>query len=198
MLLLTLRGTPTLYYGDELGLEDVTIPSSRIQDPWAKNEPGLGFGRDPQRTPMPWNSSSNADFSHATPWLPLNADYTTRNVSALQADPRSILYLYRRMIAVRRDNPALSIGRFISRGVSNDVYVFERSKGNARVMVALNFANDSRPIPFSPYLPTARVMLSTCLDRSDMIVGTGLRLRPMEGVILELPPLTSASEKDSL
>jgi alpha-glucosidase len=196
MLLLTLRGTPTLYYGDELGLEDVTIPSSRVQDPWAKNEPGLGFGRDPQRTPMPWNGSPNAAFSGGTPWLPLNADYTTRNVTALQADPRSILYFYRRMIALRRENLALSIGRFISRGASNDVYCFERSEGNARVMVALNFVNDTRLIPFSPYFPSARVMLSTCLDRADTMVGADLTLRPMEGVILELPPLPRASEKD--
>ncbi len=165
MLLLTLRGTPTLYYGDELGLEDVTIPPDRTQDPWAKNEPGHGFGRDPQRTPMPWDGSAQAGFSEAVPWLPLNADFTTRNVMALQADPASILHFYRRMIALRRANPALSIGHFVSRGALNDVYCFERYDGNARVLVALNFSGDPRPLPGLPNLGMARVMLSTRLDR---------------------------------
>jgi hypothetical protein len=81
--------------------------------------------------------------------------------------------------------------------VSNDVYCFERSEGNARVIVALNFANGTRPVPFSAYLPTARVMLSTCLDRSDTMVGADLTLRPLEGVILKLPPLRPFSEKDN-
>ena len=73
MLLLTLRGTPTLYYGDELGLEDVAIPPDRVQDPWERNEPGLGLGRDPARTPMPWDNSTNAGFTTGTPWLPVNS-----------------------------------------------------------------------------------------------------------------------------
>ncbi|HZZ89127.1 MAG TPA: alpha-amylase family glycosyl hydrolase, partial [Caulobacteraceae bacterium] len=72
MLLLTLRGTPTLYYGDELGLEQAAIAPERVQDPWEKNEPGLGLGRDPCRTPMPWDASPHAGFSTAEPWLPLN------------------------------------------------------------------------------------------------------------------------------
>src|SRR5581483_1078905 len=80
MLLLTLRGTPTMYYGDELGMENVTIPPDRVQDPWEKNEPGLGLGRDPQRTPMQWDSSPNAGFTTVIPWLPLAPDHTSRNV----------------------------------------------------------------------------------------------------------------------
>ena len=166
MLLLTLRGTPTLYYGDELGLQDVIIPPDRIQDPWAKNEPGHGFGRDPQRTPMPWDGSPHAGFSEASPWLPLNANFTTRNVMAQQADAGSILQLYRRLIALRRENPALSIGHFVSKGVSNDVWCFERYDGNARIMVALNFSDHPQPIALPPN-HTARLMLSTRLDRSD-------------------------------
>jgi glycosidase len=137
---------------------------------------------------MPWNNSPDAGFSEASPWLPLNADFTTRNVEALQADPASILHLYRRMIALRRENPALSVGRFVSRGASNDVYCFERCEGNARIMIALNFSSDARSIPFSPNPSTARLMLSTYLDRADAIVGPDLTLRPMEGIILDLQP----------
>src|SRR3569833_84734 len=79
MLLLTLRGTPTLYYGDELGLGRVAIPPDAVQDPWEKNEPGLGLGRDPSRTPMQWDATANAGFSTARPWLPLDANYAVSN-----------------------------------------------------------------------------------------------------------------------
>ena len=112
MLLLTLRGTPTLYYGDELGLSDVAIPPAQVQDPRELREPGLGLGRDPVRTPMPWDESQNAGFTTASPWLPLNADWPMRNVAQMRAEPHSILTLYRRLLAARRAHPALSIGHF--------------------------------------------------------------------------------------
>ena len=98
MLLLTLRGTPTLYYGDELGMHDVVIPPELVQDPWEKNVPGLGLGRDPERTPMLWDSSLNAGFSAGTPWLPVAPDYQTANVQAQRDDPASMLTLYHRLM----------------------------------------------------------------------------------------------------
>jgi alpha-glucosidase len=70
MLLLTLRGTPTMYYGDELGMLNVPIPADRVQDPFEKNVPGKGLGRDPSRTPMLWNATPYAGFSDHPPWLP--------------------------------------------------------------------------------------------------------------------------------
>src|SRR3954471_5980167 len=84
MLLLTLRGTPTIYQGEEIGMKDVPIPTDQIQDPWERNVPGLGLGRDPERTPMQWDASPNAGFSSARPWLPLSPDYIEVNV-ALQS-----------------------------------------------------------------------------------------------------------------
>ena len=106
MLLLTLRGTPTMYYGDEIGLARVEIPPERVQDPWEKNEPGLGLGRDPERTPMQWDGSPNAGFTTGEPWLPLRRRSTRPATSkALPRDPGSILTLYRRLIALRRDEP---------------------------------------------------------------------------------------------
>ena len=79
MLLLTLRGTPTFYYGDEIGLENGIIPPEKIQDPQGINL-GAERTRDVARTPMQWDASPNAGFSTAEPWLPVTADYTTRNV----------------------------------------------------------------------------------------------------------------------
>ena len=67
-----------MYYGDELGLDDTVVPRDRVRDPRELREPGLGLGRDPQRTPMPWDGSPNAGFTTNEPWLPLNADWRKR------------------------------------------------------------------------------------------------------------------------
>ncbi len=88
VLLLTLRGTPTLYYGDELGLRDVAVPPDRVQDPWERRVPGQGLGRDPVRTPMPWTPEPNAGFCppEVEPWLPLDPDHARLSVAAQQRD----------------------------------------------------------------------------------------------------------------
>jgi alpha-glucosidase len=187
MLLLTLRGTPTLYYGDELGLENVAIPPDRAQDPWERNEPGLGLGRDPSRTPMPWDATENAGFTTATPWLPLNDDFTTRNVAALSGDPNSILSLHRRLIALRREWTALSTGRYIAAHVEGDIFAFERRDNDgARLLVALNFGSQPVQLTLPPDVPRARLLLSTTLDREGDAIASKLSLRPEEGVILVL------------
>ena len=87
MLLLTLRGTPTMYYGDELGIGRVSIRPDATQDPWEKREGGLGLNCDPSRTPFPWDSTSNAGFSRGRPWLPLNLDYEKCNVEVAERGP---------------------------------------------------------------------------------------------------------------
>ncbi len=94
MLLLTLRGTPTLYQGDEPGMRDVAIPPPLMQDPWEKNLPGRSLGRDPERTPMQWDATPNAGFTTGGPWLPVAEDYATVNVATQRDDPRSMLSLY--------------------------------------------------------------------------------------------------------
>jgi alpha-glucosidase len=181
MMLMTLRGTPTMYYGDEIGLGDVPIPPERVQDPWEKNEPGLGLGRDPCRTPMQWSAGPHAGFSDSEPWLPFAADHETRNVEKLREDSRSILMLYRRLIALRREHPALSIGDYMPGGVEGDVFWFERCHGDMRLIVALNFGHEERVVR----LPgDARLLLSTCLDRQDDPVRSELALRSDEGIIL--------------
>src|SRR5690606_31540544 len=100
--LLTLRGTPTIYYGDEIGMTDVPIPPERVQDPFEIQVPGHGFGRDPQRTPMQWNTKVNAGFSTASPWLPVGPDADIYNVEAERDDLQSTLSLYRRLLKLRR------------------------------------------------------------------------------------------------
>lgn len=100
MLLLTLRGTPTCYYGDEIGMQDVEIPPHLIVDPIGKNAPG--HSRDPERTPMQWDASPNAGFSAVEPWLPVAGYYTETNVEVQRKDLRSQLALFKRLTELRR------------------------------------------------------------------------------------------------
>ncbi len=188
MLLLTLRGTPTLYYGDELGMENVAIPHERVQDPWEKNEPGLGLGRDPSRTPMPWDGSRHAGFTTGEPWLPLSPDHATRNVARMAQDPGSILTLYRRLIALRHEHVALHAGSYATVASDGEVFAYERRHANGeRLLVALNLGQEPQrlALPGAGLLP-ARVLLSSALDRTDEAVAGELALRPDEGVVLNL------------
>jgi alpha-glucosidase len=183
MLLLTLRGTPTLYYGDELGLTDVAIPPAQVRDPRGLREPGLALGRDPVRTPMPWDGSENAGFSPARPWLPLNADWPTRNVAQMVEEPHSILTLYRELLAVRRAHRALSIGDFALLDAEGDVLAYERRHGAERLIVALNLGGRSHRLELPDWASDCRPLLSTVADAT--LAGDGaLLLRADEGVIL--------------
>jgi alpha-glucosidase len=188
MLLLTLRGTPTLYYGDELGMQDVLVPPDRARDPWEKNEPGLGLGRDPARTPMPWDASENSGFTTGTSWLPLNGDHVIRNVAVQDADAHSMLSLYRRLIALRRQRMALHSGTYVASHTEGDVFAFERRYGNDHsLLVALNFGRLPQRLMLPDDVRQARVLLSTELDRTGDAMHAVMDLRPAEGVILEVP-----------
>jgi alpha-glucosidase len=183
MLLLTLRGTPTLYYADELGLSDVAVPTEQVQDPRELREPGLGLGRDPVRTPMPWDSSANAGFSPINPWLPLNADWPTRNVALMAQEPHSILTLYRQLLAVRRTQLALSIGDFALLVAKGDVLAYERRHGSERVIVALNLGQLPQRLELPDWAGDHKPLLSTAGDTA-MVDSKALLLRENEGVIL--------------
>jgi glycosidase len=183
MLLLTLRGTPTLYYGDELGLSDVAVPADQVRDPRELREPGLALGRDPVRTPMPWDASENAGFTTARPWLPLNADWPTRNSARMGEDPHSILTLYRRLLAMRRTHPALSIGSFTLLDAEGDVLAYERRHGAERLIVALSLGTRTQHLQLPDWASDGRPLLSTFADPAQPGHGA-LLLRGNEGVIL--------------
>jgi alpha-glucosidase len=183
MLLLTLRGTPTLYYGDEIGMRDVPIPPRLVQDPWERNVPGLGLGRDPERTPMQWDASPNAGFTTGRPWLPVAADYRTLNVAAQEGDPRSMLTLHRRLIALRRAEPALAVGRYAGAPAAGDLLVYRREHEGRAFVVALNLGARAAYLHLDG---RGRVALSTHLDREGEAVGRRLDLRADEGVVVAL------------
>jgi alpha-glucosidase len=182
MLLLTLRGTPTIYYGEEIGMKDVPIAPEQVQDPAEKNEPGLGLGRDPERTPMPWDGSLLAGFTSGEPWLPLGADHARVNVEALRESRRSILNLYRRLIDLRRDKPVLTHGSIDAVTVQGNILRYERRQGDQRLIIALNLAHERARVLS---LPSGRLLLSTDLDRAGEDVGASASLRADEGIIIQ-------------
>lgn len=186
MLLLTLRGTPTLYYGDEIGMTDVPIPPEQQQDPWGLRVPGLG--RDPSRTPMQWSAAPHAGFSPPTTrhlWLPLPDDYQEVNVERQLDDPGSMLNLYRLMLAYRRATPALQRGSYTPlEDVPPAVYAFIRQAGEQRVLVALNLSNTQQRVNLAK--DSGRLIVSTYLDREGIASLDPLALRASEGVIVEL------------
>jgi alpha-glucosidase len=186
MLLLTLRGTPILYYGEEIGMTNVPIPPEQVLDPWEKNTPGLGLGRDPVRTPMQWDGGENAGFTTAAPWLPVAEDFPSRNVEVRRRDQTSILQLYRSLIALRRSKPALTGGTYQSVETSGDLLAFQRHSEEQRFLVVLNLGTQAQTLELGGAPRTGKVVLSTYLDRRAERFRGILEIRADEGLIAEL------------
>jgi oligo-1,6-glucosidase/alpha-glucosidase len=178
MLLLTLRGTPTLYQGDELGIGEVVIPPSKVQDPRELRQPGIGLGRDPSRTPMAWDASPNAGFSNAKPWLPLHDDWRTRNMAAETQNPGSMLNLTRALLRLRRAESALSVGEYLPVACEGNLLTYERRAGGSRLLVALNLGEKAITLPTAAR--EGERLLSTLAGEFD-------ELRGNEGLIVRLP-----------
>jgi alpha-glucosidase len=187
-LLLTLRGTPFLYYGEELGLASTPIPRAEIQDPPGKKYWPIYTGRDPARTPMPWNAGPQAGFTTGRPWLRLNADYAQRNVAAQQADPASVFNFYRELLSLRRTAPALQRGRFhplLHRPVTAMAYLREHPEQT--LLVALNFFGWPAKVTVDESLLGKRWRLRVTSTPGDYarVEGNTLHLAPFEACILE-------------
>lgn len=192
MLLLTLRGTPTSYYGEELGLENVPIPPEFIQDPPAVNQPEIAHivGRDPERTPMPWDDSPNAGFTGpaVTPWLPLADNYREQNVARQNEDPTSMLALYRALTSLRRAEPALHVGAYRSVEAGHpDVFAYVRTADDgAAFLVVLNFGSEAHTLDLSGVAPAADIAVATSMTRTGKVDLGRLALSADEGLILRL------------
>jgi alpha-glucosidase len=194
-LYLTLRGTPIMYYGEELGMEN-NDPRSKddVQDPIGK----LGWprekGRDGERTPMQWDATDNAGFSKARPWLPVPASAKARNVATESKDPGSILNLYRKLTALRRSNAALREGDYVALAESNEkVLAYLRRTRDAAVLVALNMSAASQTLHPDLAAHATRAPLGKTLVATHRPAGTALALdsiplQPFEVIIVELGP----------
>jgi len=186
VLLLMLRGTPTMYAGDELGMRDGEVPPDRVRDPAELNVPGKGLGRDPQRTPFHWNGEPQAGFTTGEPWLPIASDYAVRNVERERNEPTSILNLYRELIALRRREPALSIGSYQHVAREDDLFAFQRSESGRRYLIVLNFGPHATTFESDQHLFRGHVAISTHLDRNEEQIEGPIPIRGDEAVIVEL------------
>jgi alpha-glucosidase len=182
MLLLTLRGTPTCYYGDELGLPSADFGSSDMAVVDPQGAGGPSWNRLVARTPMQWSTAPYGGFSHVQPWLPLASEDPELTVERQRADPRSVLHLVRSLIRLRKELPALAVGSYTSIPSPPDVFSFERRHPDGAVEVHLNFGDDPREVS----LRAPRTMLLSTLDGRHSATGETdrLTLQAREGVIL--------------
>ncbi len=196
LLLLTMRGTPFLYYGEELGVPGIVVPNEEAIDPPARHSvPGfVWWNRDQARAPMPWTGETGAGFTTGRPWLPLPCDWRTRNVAAQQADAGSVLAFYRGLLALRRSRPALHSGHLARIATPTPgVLAFRRWTVDDRALVVLNLGR--RDLTATLALDgTAhwRPVFGTHGSASPGITRNGrITLRALEGVVLagrDVPP----------
>ena len=180
MLLLTLRGTPFVYYGEELGMENVDVPPERRQDPFVSYE--SGGTRDPNRTPMQWTPGPFAGFTSVEPWLPLGPNYATINVEVEKQNPNSMLMLYKRLIEFRQSHPAMRQGHMMVLDFMGDVYGYTRTANDDQVLILLNLGDSEETVN----LPAGEwsLQISTLHTQSDTVVLSPLRLQAHEGTVL--------------
>lgn len=185
MLLLTVRGTPFLYYGEEIGMTNARIPRKELMDPTGITFWPIPMGRDGERTPMQWNASETAGFTSAgiRPWLRVNDNHADINVEAEQHDPESLWHWYRRLLQIRKDTPALHSGemRFIDTGTKAVVAFHRIGPDGKKIGCYLNFSGTRRVIT----LPgDARVLLGNRKKEGEIVGKDRVALAPYEALLV--------------
>lgn len=184
MLLVTLRGTPSFFMGDEIGRKRVPIPPDRLRDPFAKLVPGYDLCRDPERAPMRWDDSPDGGFTDGDPWLPLEPHEGAANIDGQRRDQRSILSLFRALMALRRERACLRQGGYEPLRSRNDVLAYKRTDGRNEMLIALNIAAEPRKLHWQG---RGQLLMSTHLDRPpEPLPEASILLRGNEGVIIAL------------
>jgi alpha-glucosidase len=184
MLLLTLRGTPTIYYGEEIGMRDVPIPFEEVQDPQGLNMPDKNLSRDPARTPMQWSAGNNAGFSDTLPWLRIDKSFSRVNVDLQQRDPNSMLSFYTKLIQLRQSAPSLMIGSYIPVYSDNQAIAYRREhQGAGSYLIILNFTH--RPFYFNQPV-TGKIAAATADELVGREINGQLYLSGDEGMIIAL------------
>lgn len=182
LFLLTVRGAPYIYNGEELGMPNGEVAPEQYQDPQGIN---VGISRDLCRTPFHWTGDAKAGFTTGTPWLPVGSTAGTLNVETESADPHSFLSLYRALLAVRRAHPALHAGTMTLLDTPETTLAFVREDGGERFLSAINFTGEAQTLAL-PALGAATVVVSSALDREGPVDLSALALRPNEGLLIWL------------
>jgi alpha-glucosidase len=186
MLLLTVRGTPFLYYGEEIGMRtEHPARQEEVRDPVGTMFWPFYKGRDGARRPMSWDTTSTAGFTRGTPWLALSRDSTQRNVRNQRADPGSVLAWYRALLSVRRRSTALTKGAYSTLGIDSDVFAYAREHGTERLVIVLNMADAARDTAIAGVIGSGwRVVLSTHRASGDPVDMIRLRLAAFEALLI--------------
>ncbi|MFH1188439.1 MAG: alpha-amylase family glycosyl hydrolase [bacterium] len=187
MLLLSLRGMPFIYYGDEIGMENIDIPLEQCHDPLTERKLANQSNRDAARTPMQWSPKPFAGFSTHTPWLPIASNFQTCNVKTECENVKSLFNVYRSLINIRRKSKALTHGTYQSLVLpQKDVFTFIRETKNEKMLITLNFSDKSQLITL--HYPKGTLICTTYLDQ-DTPTSINLQaftLRPLEGYIIRI------------
>ena len=169
-------------------MQNVSLRPDQVRDPFERNVPGLGLGRDGCRTPMQWDASRYAGFSDIEPWLPLPDPSERENVETQRRDGASLLQLYRRLIELRRTRPALLFGAYRPIAASGDLLMFVREFAGERLLIALNLGGEATTATVTSGPIVGRWALSSHLDRGGEAVCGSIDLRPHEGAVIEVFP----------
>jgi len=184
VLLFTLPGTPVFYAGDEYGMPDVDVSDRTVVDPFERRLPGWGLNRDPHRSPLRWEDGPKAGFTTGEPWLPMGQVPQGCNVAAQKADPGSLMQLYRRLIALKHEAPALQGAAYEPLRPQDGVLLFRRGEGRERLLTAANFTEESRTVRLDA---PAVVRAGTRLEREGERARDALELGPCEAMVLASP-----------
>lgn len=186
ILLFTLRGTPTVYYGDEIGMRDAVIAPEDIRDPQGLNMPNKNLSRDPCRTPMHWNNSQHAGFSESKPWLPVSKYHIQENVSLEKDDRFSMLSLYKHLLALRQKENSLLFGDYLPVYADQQMIVYIReAAGSDRFLIALNFSH--HPCYYNPpFTWSGTIEIATSLDLHGQHVKGNISLNGDEGIVIRV------------
>jgi alpha-glucosidase len=184
LLLLTLRGTPTIYYGDEIGMADVDVPPEAQRDPQGLREAGMS--RDLARTPMRWTAEPTAGFTSGTPWLPIGPAVGEVNVAAQRDDVDSMLSLHRRLLSLRRRERALHAGDWEDAGATDATLAFLRSDGDRRFLVVVNLTDAPAALPAGLGGLKGQIVAATAVAREGGVFRPADGLAADEGLVVLL------------
>ena len=183
MMLLTLRGTPTIYNGDELGMQDVKVPKDEAHDPQGKM---MNVNRDEYRSPIPWTRGKNGGFTTGKPWIRLPDNYRHINVEFQRSDPYSLLALYKKLLEVRKKYEALQTGYYIPIEAQGNVLAYKRENDRQRLLVILNLGDKPEVFSTNGFEIRGKVVVDSNLRKMGQPIEGEVRLGPDEGLLVEL------------